>query len=212
MVGFPEWLAERLKHELPGKEAQLKMVPPASRTNRFEPMLNPVLSGVLLLLFKKGEKWQTVFIKRPVYNGAHSGQISLPGGKKEEADKDLSATALRETFEEVGVNPDDVQLLGKLTTVQIPVSGFIVEPYVGYIGYEPIFIPDPGEVKEVITAELSLFTDPDIRDVFTFVRGTFSIEAPYYKLHGEKLWGATAMMISEFEEIWREYSEKRTTK
>ncbi|MFC0876539.1 NUDIX hydrolase [Saccharicrinis sp. FJH2] len=212
MMAFPDWLHERLKEELPGQEAQLKMVPPSGRSNRFQPMDYPVMSGVLLLLFKKNGNWNTVFIKRTDYDGVHSGQISLPGGKKEKEDADLSVTALRETFEEVGVNPTDVRILGKLTTVQIPVSGFVVEPYVGFIGYEPVFIPDPGEVKEVITADLGLFTDPGKKDVFTFVKGTFSIEAPFYDLHGEKLWGATAMMISEFEEIWREYCEKGTTK
>lgn len=212
MEGFTHWLEERLKYELPGQRAQLKMVPPLNRKNRFEPMENPVFSSVLLLLFQKDTKWTTVFIKRPEYNGAHSGQISLPGGKMEKEDADLSVTALRETFEEIGVNPADIKILGKLTTVQIPVSGFIVEPYVGFISYEPVFIPEPCEVKKVITADLNIFTDPDIKGVFTFVRGTYSIEAPYYNLHGEKLWGATAMMISEFEEIWIEYIEKNTTK
>lgn len=203
---FIDWLKERLKTELPGIEYQLKMVPSQSREMRFKPMKNPKQSSVLLLLFKKDGAWHTVFIKRTEYKGMHSGQISLPGGKQEDCDENLAATALRETFEEVGVNPEDVRVLGKLSTVQIPVSGFIVEPYVGYISYEPEFKPDIIEVQEIIISQIELFLRAEVKGEFTYKRDEFSIKAPYYNLLGEKLWGATAMMISEFEELCREYS------
>lgn len=202
---FIAWLKERLKQDLPGRDSQLKMVPPEGLNLRFKPMENPVLSGVLLLLYKKEGHWKTVFTKRPEYNGHHSGQISLPGGKMEKQDTDLSATALRETFEEVGLTPADIQILGKLTTVQIPVSGFVVEPYVGYLAYEPLFVPDSKEVSKVIEADVKNFTEHGIKGMFKFERGSFAMDAPFYDLEGEKLWGATAMMISEFEVLLREF-------
>ena len=205
MDAFIIWLSERLQKTLPGKEAQFKMVPPASRVLRLKPIPNPRKSSVLLLLFKRNAQWHTVFIKRPEYNGYHSGQISLPGGKMELADPDLKFTALRETFEEVGVNSNDVSVIGKLSTVQIPISGFIVEPYIGVIAYEPNFIPEPKEVSKIITTEIDLFVAEELKGSFKYSRDDFSFEAPYYKLAGEKLWGATAMMISEFEELLREY-------
>lgn len=204
MDTFIIWLRERLQKKLPGKVAQLKMVPPASRELRLKPMVNPKRSSVLLLLFKRNALWHTVFIKRPEYSGYHSGQISLPGGKMEVGDPDLQFTALRETFEEVGVNSSDVTVIGKLSTVQIPISGFIVEPYIGVIAYEPNFIPEPKEVSKIITTEIDLFVTDDVKDSFNYSSDSISFEAPYYKLAGEKLWGATAMMISEFEELLRE--------
>lgn len=202
---FIFWLKSRLKQALPGVEAQVQMVPPASMQSRFEPIKNPVLSSVLLLLFKKDGVWNTVLIKRPEYNGHHSGQISLPGGKAEQGDADLIATALRETYEEIGVEPTDVEIVGKLSSVQIPVSGFLVEPYIGVVNYTPVFLPDPKEVSKIITTDIWYFVKQDIRDVFTYKRGSFCIDAPYFKLNGEKLWGATAMMFCEFGVLLNEY-------
>ena len=205
MNAFIDWLEQRLTKPLPGLDAQIKMVPPASLKLRFKPIENPVKSSVLMLLYPQNGDLHTVFIKRPEYNGPHSGQISLPGGKMEPEDPDLKMTALREAEEEIGIIQNDVRILGKLTEVQIPVSGFVVEPYIGFISYRPNFVPEIKEVSRIIETDINFFTKNDNTGIFVFRRDEFKINAPYFKLKGEKLWGATAMMMSEFREILQEY-------
>jgi len=111
-------------------------------------------AAVLICLWFGDSGLNTVLIKRNTYNGPHSGQISFPGGKREAADKTLAETALRETFEEVGLKKEEVHLLGRLTELDIPVSGFRVFPFVGYLPSVPRFHPDPSEVVEVIETDL----------------------------------------------------------
>ena len=138
----------------PGLAAQLKMAPP-QRFGTKETLLkmpkNVKKAAVMMLLYPNFKK-ELCFclIQRTTYNGKHSGQISFPGGKKEEEDIDFWATALRESQEEVGVNPEKVQLITTLSSIYIPPSNFYVYPYLAYTNQCPDFVAEEGEVDHVI--------------------------------------------------------------
>ena len=141
---------------------------------------------------------------RPTYEGIHSGQISLPGGKYELTDSDLSVTALREAQEEIGVDSKKVRLIGRLSELYIPPSNYIVQPFVGVLETEPAFTPDPKEVERIIEIRLEdLLDEKNKRKKRILLRTGTSILAPCYIIDGNTIWGATAMILSEFREIAR---------
>ncbi len=204
---FVDQLKIRLQKPLPGLPAQLLMAPLARK--RFEKIdpekYNPVKSAVLILLFPVGDNVHTLLIQRPVYEGVHSGQVAFPGGKFEEIDIDLKQTAIRETFEEVGVPAKDVEIIGKLTDLFIKVSNFIVSPYIGYVNKQPDFIIDAYEVQKIIPVGLFSLNDSGIKSIKTVSRNNgYKIRTPYYDIDGLTVWGATAMMISELNVVVEE--------
>jgi len=194
-------LENRLKLPLPGVEAQFKMAPSLRTPMPFDEMMRkePVKSSVLILLYPRNGELFTVLIKRNEYNGMHSNQVSLPGGKMDATDHDEAHTALREAEEETGIIAKDVILLGQLTTFYVQPSNFIVYPFVGYIPYTPDFKPDKNEVQFLIEAPVNLLIDKAIvkKTEIKAIRGIV-LEAPYYDISGQIVWGATAMMLSEF--------------
>ncbi len=193
---------------LPGLEAQLKMAPLIRREEigSLGQGLVPVKSSVLFLFFPLEDfRVGTVFIQRSVYRGTHSGQISFPGGRHEQTDPDLEYTALRETFEEVGVPPEQVEVIGRLTNLFIPPSNFMVSPFLGIADQRPRFVPDPLEVDQILEVELQAFFNPRNKVMKTIDLSTgFSLDTPCFSINGYTIWGATAMMISEFLEILRQ--------
>ena len=134
---------------------------------------------------------------------SHKGQISLPGGARE-GDESLQATALRETCEELNACPDTVEVLGRLSPLYIPPSGFLINPFVAYSAARPSFRPDPREVAELIETPLSLLLDPATvkREEWT-LRGT-AVDVPFFDIYGHKVWGATAMVLGELVTMLRE--------
>lgn len=206
-VRFIEQLKIRLQQPLPGEEAQYLMAPISRLQNKFisPEIYNPKKSAVLILLFPQDEVIKTVFIERPVYEGVHSGQVAFPGGKFEETDIELKQTALRETFEEIGIDPNKVNIIGQLTDLYINPSNFLVSPFIGYLNKKPDFIIDPREVQQVITYDLFELNNPCIRSEkeITF-SGGFTLKTPYYDIEGLTVWGATAMMISELNALVEE--------
>lgn len=160
-------------------------------------------SAVLVLLFPIDSVPHTVLMLRPSYDGVHSGQVSFPGGKAEPQDDSLLETALREAEEEISVDRKSVTLLGTLTELYIPPSRFIVHPYVAYVESQPSFVPDPIEVEKVISTPLSrLLADDVIKEKEIFLpKYNTTIEASYFDIENEVVWGATAMMLAEFREI-----------
>lgn len=164
---------------------------------------NPRLGGVMILVYPKNDTPFISLIKRPIYDGVHSGQIALPGGAKDETDKDLKETSLRELKEEIGINPADVKVVGKISSVYIPPSKFLVTPFVGVMDRVPTFEKDDFEVAEIIEVPLSvLFDDAIVKyGKVDLGRGNLQIEAPYFDIFGHKVWGATAIMLSEFKAI-----------
>lgn len=158
---------------------------------------SPISAAVLILIYPSGSRITLVLIKRNEYEGPHSAQVSFPGGAWENSDGSLEETALRETREELGIE-EKVTLLGSLTPLYIPVSNFMVTPFLGYTNHRPIFHPDPTEVQYVIEASLDSFGDPANLRSETVTRQKQNLLIPYYFIKREKIWGATAMIISEF--------------
>jgi 8-oxo-dGTP pyrophosphatase MutT (NUDIX family) len=192
-------------HELPGTDAQYKLVPPGRPKPDLEQIRhkrNPRLAGVLALFYPVDNIPYLVLMKRNTYPGVHSGQISFPGGQKEEFDLDLRATALREAEEEVGVNQGDVEIAGSLTEVYIPPSNFLVEPVVGYQNHRPVFKADKTEVYAILEVPFYEFMNPEnCRTSKVEARG-YTLEVPSYHVQNEVVWGATAMMISELTHLF----------
>lgn len=156
-------------------------------------------SAVLFPLFLRKGIWTTAFIRRAQSQSVHSGQLSFPGGRLEHGESQVMA-ALRETEEEVGLSPDSVQIECRLNEIFIPPSKFIVSPFVGIVHPEPSFTANSEEVDEIIEFPVANFLRENIiirREVFVpaFQR---RIEVDCFDVHGQMLWGATAMMVQEF--------------
>ncbi len=201
---FIEKLALQLQKPLPGENVQFRMGSDRRLKDfKFMPMNESTRkSAVMILLYPFDNSIYSVFILRPDYDGTHSGQVAFPGGKYEETDDDLEMTALRETSEEIGVDISKVTVLGKLTQLYIPPSNFVVYPVVGFVKERPLFNPDANEVKEVIEYPLNVLLNKEnikIKDFIVSDNMTFT--APYFDVHGHVVWGATAMILSEFIEI-----------
>lgn len=194
-----------LQNPLPGRLGQITMAPQPVDEERFTSMIRDDhrKGAVLMLFYPDAGKSFVPFIKRPSYPGVHGGQIAFPGGKWEPEDGDLSVTALREAEEEIGVNAEKIQILGKLSDVYIPPSNFMVSPYIGFLEEKPNFKPDPKEVERIISCPFSLILDRNIRKKTKIKASSgFSLEAPYFDIEKEVVWGATAMMLGEFTYLW----------
>lgn len=204
MLSWKTSLRNALQPPLPGLQAQEKMAP-SERLKRYNSSdtSEAIQSSVLILLYPSDQGLKIPFIQRPLYQGPHSGQISLPGGKREKTDKDNWDTALRETREELGISTESVEYIGELTQIYIPNSHFHVSPQVGYIHKNLQFNPSPFEVSEVIEASAhQLLTQPFQTKKIHHIQG-ITIEAPYYDVHGKHIWGATAMILSELIEVFK---------
>lgn len=163
------------------------------------------MGGVLIALYPDNGSIRTVLMKRPDYVGAHSGQVSFPGGKKEPDDPDIIATALREAQEEVAIVPQDVRVLGQLSELYIPASNFLVHPVIGVLEGIPQLVPDAIEVECILLPDLAHFFRSDILgEKYIPVRDNLTVKAPYYDVEGHTVWGATAMILSEFTQVLRE--------
>lgn len=197
-------LSKGLLHPLPGKASHLTMSPSPLDLRRFEIKLPNThnRSAVLLLFYPEEGEAFFPLIKRPIYKGVHSGQIALPGGKYEELDGDLSKTALRESYEEVGVDISKVELVGKLTDLFIPTSNFLVSPYLGVISEKPQFVPEKKEVYRILLTPFRTLQSPEILKRRELLVGDkFKLDTPYFELDGETVWGATAMILQELLQI-----------
>jgi 8-oxo-dGTP pyrophosphatase MutT (NUDIX family) len=193
-VNIEHW-KELLSGDLPGKKAQWLMAPEYRGENGADEY--PIPAAILILMYPLDGKTGLVFMKRNEYDGPHSAEVSFPGGAWEEADGSLARTAVRETREELGVT-GEIELLGQLTDLDIPVSNFRVTPFVAHTPEKPVFRPDPSEVQYVIESTVEALLDPSARKTETLNFRGMQLEVPFYDVNGEKIWGATAMMLCEF--------------
>ncbi len=195
-------LAAVLQDHVPGPEIRQAMAPSQRRNNPMADDRAVRTAGVLMLLYQAQNVWHMPLIVRPHYDGPHSGQIALPGGRSEPGDADLWHTATREAEEEVGVSRKAVQRIGSLAPIFIPNSRYEVTPYIGWAADTVQFRPAASEVAEVLQLPLDLLLDPRCtrREVWT-IRGQ-DIMVPYFQFGPHQIWGATAMMLSEFLYCW----------
>lgn len=178
----------------------------------FDPPDHAMRAGVLLLLNARDNDLDTVLIERVVQDrDKHSGQISLPGGKLDQCDLSIEACALREANEEIGAVQDKIEILGRLSDLYIPVSGFLVTPVVGAVLDTFELRPQPGEVAEILRVNLyTLFSGQARRTTdLTMKNGMLLQNVPYFEVQGKVVWGATAMILNEFVTISREILKKK---
>jgi len=190
-----------LSRPLPGLKAQVKMAPQP------RPAWDPDFAlpadcregGVLILLYSRAGRLHLVLTRRTETVRSHKGQISLPGGAHE-GDEPLIQTALRETCEELGVPPDGNEVIGRLSPLYTPPSNYCIHPFVAHRPATPVFHPDPVEVAEVLEVPLTLLLDPSTLKEEYWTRSHFESprRVPFFDVHGQVVWGATAMILSEF--------------
>mgnify|MGYP005846592727 CR=1 FL=1 len=205
MTIFINRLIEQINKGLPGVDAQYKMAP----TRRIKPDENyykkkeaAPKSSVLVLLYPKENSIHIVLIERPVYNGTHSGQIAFPGGKLDTQDASPLHTAIRETYEEIGIQISENEIIAELTSLYIPASNFEVFPFLAWYNKQPNFIPNQREVASILETPVSMIlNDNCINNVKIPIHSELTYNAPCFTLFGRTVWGATAMILNELKEI-----------
>ncbi|MCH2224339.1 MAG: CoA pyrophosphatase [Crocinitomicaceae bacterium] len=203
---FPEQISSILATQLPGEIAHERVMskkrPKTSEAKLFESEYRD--SAVGIFIYKEKSSFKSLLIQRPDYEGTHGGQISFPGGKSEEKDESLEYTARRESFEEVGIPLGEGKLLGTLTEVYIPVSKFRVQPYVFYLDQLPKLTPDTYEVAGIIPFDLIDFKSLKIKHKSIPTRQGITLKnMAYFDIDRKVVWGATALMLSELQEVIR---------
>lgn len=203
---FTEALPLRLGVPLPGEEAQYAMAHVGRPGRAAPPPADAREAAVLLLIYPRDGQAHTVFIRRSggEIRDIHKGQIGLPGGKREPYDSDLQASALREAEEEIGVPRQAVQVQCALTPLYIPVSNFLVHPFLGVTPEAPHFVAQESEVDQILEVPLAQIFRPETRGHTDIPVGSGMVlrDVPYFDVHGQVLWGATAMILSEFLHWW----------
>lgn len=195
---FVTRLSVRLREELPGRDAQRLMAPvPRTPWPADADPQTARQAAALLLLYPLGGRIHLALTRRASHLPRHGGQISLPGGVID-PDETVEASALREAQEEIGVDPLVVRVIGRLTPLHIFVSGFVVHPVVAAVEARPDFAAARHEVDRVIDVPLDVLLDPRTVRLRRRAHETRHSEVPYFMIDGETVWGATAMMLSEF--------------
>lgn len=196
-------LLEASLADLPGEKAHLEMYPMRAVTSEAIQTNDYRISAVMALIYSTQSQHRLILIERQHYNGNHSGQIGFPGGKAEPDDPDLHFTATRETYEEIGISLDSYRIAGKLSDVYIPVSKFLVHPYVGLMHGQPNFNIDPHEVRSVFDISLSDLLNPEnlTRTRIQTGNGVTLKDVPAFIISDRIIWGATALMLNELRHI-----------
>ena len=196
-------LEKQLQQPLPGTIAQGKMRPYLSSFPHLDIPSSPFAreSAVMALLYPKGDQPSILLIERNIYTGAHSGQISLPGGKLEK-NESYQEAAIRETMEEVGVKNSDFQIIGELSKMYVAASNFNIQPIVA-ISDRPLQIyPDSREVAQILETPLEVFFNMKLRKE-KLIKSAMGMElmAPYFDVNNKTLWRATAMILIQLVEV-----------
>ena len=186
---------------LPGKKAHKELAPYRSEIELDFKNKNPKIASTLLLIYPKNGETFFCLIERQEYEGTHSNQISFPGGKNESGES-MKETALRESKEEIGIDPISINIIGELTQVFVPPSNFLIHPFVGYCDFTPDFKPNEREVKRIIEVNIENLFKKDVIKVkkmsFKKSSGTINYEVPYLDLNNKIVWGATSVILNEF--------------
>jgi len=204
MNSWPEQIKKALQTELPGAVSHKKMVPPG-RKLVVAPEDKPGLkySSVLLALFEDNSELTGCLIKRPAHMKHHAGQIAMPGGRIEKNEKP-EETALRETFEEIGILPETIEIIGTLSDLYVEVSQFIIHPLVGWLKEKPVFSINKNEVERIVLFPLLKFKNKTSEVEVETIYGKLNV--PCIRFENEIIWGATAMILSEFYDVFDDQS------
>lgn len=191
--------------DLPSVLSHVKMAPLERKKmieNGFDNLDKAKKAAVMMLFYPKNRETHLLLIVRNSYPGVHSSQIAFPGGKVEDIDIDLRATALRETYEEIGVHPDKINVIKDFSPVYIPPSNFLVHPFLGISSSELEFNLQLEEVAGIIEMPLSILLDDSIIE-YKVLETSYakSIEVPVFQIENHSVWGATAMMMSELKDV-----------
>jgi 8-oxo-dGTP pyrophosphatase MutT (NUDIX family) len=157
----------------------------------------PRLAAVLLLLYPKDDELHLVFTLRRADLAEHGGEISLPGGRVEPSDVDAGEAALRETQEELGVEPGTLEVVGALEPVYVPPTNYMVAPYLAFATARPAFRPEPAEVAAVIEAPLATLHEPSSYDGATREYQGRTVWEPFFRYGDYRIWGTTALVLDQ---------------
>lgn len=184
------WMRERLMLRfIDGGSARPIAPPPGAPV--------PLQGAVLALLYPHNGEICLPLTVRTAALRKHSGEVSLPGGRFDDEDRELSRTALREAWEELAIPPAAVTLWSSLTTVWIPVSNFQITPFVGWSEIRPDFTPSTGEVAELIEVPLSTLLNPEIIHEEQWEGNGVHMHVPFFAIGEYKVWGATGLVLAE---------------
>jgi 8-oxo-dGTP pyrophosphatase MutT (NUDIX family) len=202
VIDLERRLRKALEPPLPGLAAQLRMAPrPRVGWDPEHPPAGLRDAAALVLVYPFDEMPHVLLTVRGSRLRKHTGQVSLPGGSVDD-DESIEIAALREASEEVGVAPATVRLLGRLTPLQIPISGYMLHPVVGLAERRPVFRREEWEVARILEVPITALRDPAALKRHTRTREfggqRVEIEIPYFEVDGEEVWGATAMVLAEF--------------
>lgn len=203
-TAFLSKLKHQLQLPLPGIDAQFEMAHIGREKLRIEDIKTNEYksSAILLLLINRGSDFYIPLTERHTYNGAHSGQVSFPGGKFDASDISLEQTALRECYEEIGIK-NNIEVIGKLSPVYIPVSKFMVQPFISLLHQSEInYNMNASEVKSIVELSLNDLMLPGlVKQTFVEPSPGYKFKTPYFDVEGKIVWGATAMILNEFKHL-----------
>jgi 8-oxo-dGTP pyrophosphatase MutT (NUDIX family) len=204
MLFDAENIKKALSQTLPGSTSHLKMLPfNRELVANSDEQTHLKHSSVLLLLFPQNNELHVCLIKRPVHMKHHAGQIALPGGRIEKGESAIE-TALRETWEEIGILPHQIEILGTLSELYVHVSRFQIHPFVGWLKIKPEFIICKDEVEKTISFPLKNMQNAVEQVELKTITG--ALKVPCFQYEGEIIWGATAMILSEFYDLLNQFS------
>lgn len=194
-----EDIKKALTQSLPGSVSHKKMLPKNRLLKASSADLNRIKHGsVLLLLFTENNELTVCLIKRPAHMKHHASQIALPGGRIEKGETALE-TAFRETWEEIGVSKNEIEILGNLSELYVEVSRFQIHPFVGWLKEKPVFNIDRNEVEKTILFPLKNLINNFEEIELSTVKG--QLKVPCVQFENEIVWGATAMILAEFRDV-----------
>jgi len=208
MTSFIDFLESRLKLPLPGTNSHLKMTPKIMQKSfrNLNPTENAKHSAVLIPLLIIENEIQIIFTLRSNKLKSHSGQISFPGGRIEKDESTVDA-ALRETYEEIGLPPENIKVIGSLSTLYVPPSNNLIHTFVGFLNVLPVYNVNYDEVEECFTIPLKYFLNPENHHIKQHNLEGYEVDLPYWNVGKPTiLWGATSMILRELLDLYEEFT------
>lgn len=205
MKTFGKDLLKKIREtSLLGEGAHSLYSPPYRPIFSYEEILskNPKFAAVNILLYLKNNEWYFPLIQRTENEkDRHSGQISLPGGKREDEDLHFGETAIRETWEEIGVDKHYIKIIREMSPLYIPPSNFYVHSFISFTKKNPTFEVQKSEAVEVIEFPISSLLNLPKEPEMMSLSGSRGQQVPVIKFNGYLIWGATSMILSEFNHL-----------